>query len=75
MMGAMEQRQIVFPEISEPVEAISNVVRFEPRQLRRRAPSRLSGNGLADRLRRDVERQVEHRRRMLAHLSAQARQA
>jgi len=67
----MEQAQILFPEPAFTPEP-SRVIPFEPRQSRtgRRAGdrARLSGDGLAQRLRRDVERQIAHRRRMLAHL-------
>lgn len=73
--GGMEQGRILFPDITHSVAPAPRVVRFEPRQLRRAGPSRLSGEGLADRLRHDVERQIAHRRRMLAHLSAQTRRA
>ena len=69
--GVMEQGQIVFPEvevINEPgrVERPATIVQFKPRH----AKGRLNGDGLAQRLRRDVERQVAHRRRMLAHLQS-----
>lgn len=47
------------------------VVAFQPRAARL-AAGRLRGDGLAQRLRHDVERQVVHRRRMLEHLQAQA---
>ncbi|MEX2272496.1 MAG: hypothetical protein WD690_13565 [Vicinamibacterales bacterium] len=65
----MEQAQILFPD---------NIVQFQPRastpRSREAGPRHLNGDGLAQRLRRDVERQLAHRRRMLAHLeSAQAR--
>lgn len=68
----MEQGQIVFPEVevrNEPArpERPATVVPFKPRQ----AKGRLKGDGLAQRLRSDVERQVAHRRRMLAHLQSQ----
>ncbi|HUF23155.1 MAG TPA: hypothetical protein VMN81_03425 [Vicinamibacterales bacterium] len=69
----MEQAHILFPDLpSEPVAA--RVVQFQPRQAARavRDPRRLSGDGLAQRLRRDVQRQIDHRRRMLAHLEAQS---
>ncbi|MDQ3071160.1 MAG: hypothetical protein M3R55_15700 [Acidobacteriota bacterium] len=63
----MEQPQILFPD---------TVIPFQPRRERRPAgegrKSRLEGEGLADRLRHDVQRQIAHRRRMLAHLSASA---
>lgn len=68
----MEQGQILFPELTTPVETRAKVVPFAPRQLKRTATSRLSGDGLAARLRHDVERQLAHRRRMLAHLSSQS---
>jgi len=71
--GGMEQGRILFPDITH-AESTGRVVRFEPRPLGRQS-SRLSGKGLADRLRRDVERQIAHRRRMLAHLSSQTRRA
>jgi hypothetical protein len=63
----MEQGRIIFPELTE-APAQARVVAFRPRQVK----GRLNGDGLAHRLRRDVERQVAHRRRMLAHLQAQA---
>lgn len=73
---------MLFPELAEPqappkAPARAQVIRFKPRpasQLRRETPrevSRLGGDGLAARLRRDVERQIAHRRRMLGHLERQ----
>lgn len=81
----MEQAQILFPELAEPAvpaaqsappqaPRAADVLRFRPRQARASA-TRLSGDGLAVRLKHDVERQVAHRRRMLAHLQSQARVA
>ncbi len=71
----MEQAQILFPEPALTPDP-SRVIPFAPRQPRngRRAGerARLSGDGLAQRLRRDVERQIAHRRRMLAHLQQTA---
>lgn len=70
----MDQAQILFPEPAF-TPAASRVVPFQPREPRRareRRDSRLSGDGLAERLRSDVERQIAHRRRMLAHLQTQA---
>lgn len=64
--------QLVFPELeSVPAPAARpNVVPFRPRHAAgRRRASRLDGEGLAVRLREDVQRLVAHRRRMLAHLS------
>jgi hypothetical protein len=62
----MEQAQSLFPE---------NVLQFQPRPEGRRSRDsgrgHLDGDGLAHRLRRDVERQVAHRRRMLEHLESQ----
>ena len=62
----MEQAQIQFPD---------NIITFTPRPEGRRpretGRGHLDGDGLAQRLRRDVERQVAHRRRMLKHLEAQ----
>jgi hypothetical protein len=63
----MEQGQFTFPEVSVSAEP-ARVVQFKPRQAR----GRLNGDGLAARLRGDVERQVAHRRRMLEHLQSQA---
>ena len=70
----MEQAQILFPELIPAGAGPSRVVPFQPRPSRRipRDGSRLGGEGLAQRLRRDVERQIAHRRRMLAHLEAQS---
>lgn len=70
-----------FPEIAPTLEpslpqpGSRAVIRFAPRPAGRprRDTSRLDGDGLAARLRRDVERQLAHRRRMLDHLRAQAR--
>lgn len=68
----MEQAQILFPEPALTPEP-SRVVQFQPRATRRmRDASRLSGEGLAQRLRHDVERQIAHRRRMLAHMEGQS---
>lgn len=58
----MEQAQILFPD---------NIITFQPRPAASRRPreaARLDGEGLAQRLRHDVERHLAHRRRMLAHL-------
>lgn len=63
----MEQGHIFFPEVMVAAEP-ARVVQFKPRQVK----GRLNGDGLAQRLRSDVERQVAHRRRMLAHLQASA---
>ena len=66
----MEQAQSLFPE---------NIIPFQPRPEARRVRDagrgHLDGQGLAQRLRRDVERQIAHRRRMLDHLESQTRQA
>ena len=66
---------MLFPELAEPLApsqtpARAQVIRFKPRPSgqARREMSRLDGDGLAARLRRDVERQIAHRRRMLGHL-------
>ncbi len=67
----MAHEHLLFPELAEPQPPVRReVIRFTPRAAvhLRREPSRLDGNGLANRLRRDVERQLAHRRRMLAHL-------
>ena len=77
----MEQGQMPFPEIAPALEPSlarpgrRAVIRFEPRPAGRprREAARLDGDGLAARLRQDVERQLAHRRRMLDHLRAQAR--
>jgi hypothetical protein len=77
----MEQGQMPFPEIAPTLESSlprtgrRPVIRFEPRPAGRprREASRLEGDGLAARLRQDVERQLAHRRRMLDHLRAQGR--
>lgn len=69
---------MLFPELAEPraphqAPPRGQVIRFKPRpsgQPRREA-SRLDGEGLAARLRRDVERQLAHRRRMLGYLEEQ----
>ena len=62
----MEQAQILFPD---------NIITFQPRPEGRRprenGRGHLDGDGLAQRLRRDVERHIEHRRKMLKHLEAQ----
>ena len=79
----MTHEHLLFPELAEPLPAVvpvtpsqvrREVIRFTPRPsgYARREPSRLDGNGLANRLRRDVERQLAHRRRMLGHLEGQA---
>jgi len=66
----MEQAQSLFPE---------NILQFQPRPEGRRprdaSRGHLDGEGLAQRLRCDVERQIAHRRRMLGHLERQTRQA
>jgi hypothetical protein len=77
----MEQGHMLFPELATPPApaappdppARRDVIRFMPRPsgYARREPSRLDGTGLANRLRRDVERQIAHRRRMLGHLEGQ----
>jgi hypothetical protein len=71
----MEQAQILFPDLPSP--GPSRVVQFQARPSRRTprdAPAgRLNGEGLAQRLRSDVQRQLAHRRRMLEHLEAQSR--
>lgn len=69
----MEQGHILFPDTPAVQERPTRVVPFQPRASRRPRESagRLSGEGLAQRLRHDVERQIAHRRRMLAHLEAQ----
>lgn len=78
----MAHAPMLFPELAEPSAAPaapprSQVIRFTPRPAgpRRRDSSRdvarLGGDGLAARLRRDVERQLAHRRRMLGHLEGQ----
>ena len=63
----MAHAQSLFPE---------NIIPFQPRPEARgpRSTGRrhLDGDGLAERLRRDVERQITHRRRMLEHLESQA---
>ena len=64
-MVHMEQAHFLFPD---------TVVQFSSaRRSGRTARSggRLSGDGLADRLRHDVERHIAHRRRMLEHLQSQ----
>jgi hypothetical protein len=69
-MVGMEQGHFLFPEVAEtPRQA--RVVVFQPRAARMSA-GRLNGDGLAVRLRHDVERHVAHRRRMLEHLQSQA---
>lgn len=59
----MEQTQTLFPD---------NIIAFQPRPDRSRPREsgrrHLDGDGLAQRLRCDVERHIAHRRRMLAHL-------
>jgi len=70
----MEQGHMLFPELAAPQPPVRReVIRFTPRPAgqARREPSRLDGTGLATRLRRDVERQIAHRRRMLGHLERQ----
>jgi hypothetical protein len=69
----MEQAQILFPDLP-PEPPAARVIPFQPRRAGRAThePRRLSGDGLAQRLRRDVQRQIDHRRRMLAHLEAQS---
>ena len=72
----MEQGHMLFPELTESQPPVRRaVIRFTPRPAgqARREPSRLDGTGLATRLRRDVERQIAHRRRMLGHLEGQRR--
>lgn len=76
----MEQGHMPFPELAQPsaapaAPARSQVIRFTPRPAGqpRREASRLGGDGLAARLRRDVERQIAHRRKMLGHLASLAR--
>ena len=69
-MMDMEQAHFLFPEVIEAPRP-ARVVAFQPRAARM-AAGRLSGEGLAVRLRHDVERQVAHRRRMLEHLQSQA---
>jgi hypothetical protein len=66
-MVLMEQPQMLFPENIIPFQP-----RPEPRRPRDTSRRHLDGDGLAQRLRRDVERQIAHRRRMLAHLESQA---
>lgn len=68
----MEQGHILFPDTPAAPERPARIVPFPPRASRRPRESagRLSGEGLAQRLRHDVERQIAHRRRMLAHLQS-----
>ena len=75
----MEQGHMLFPELAEPTAAPqaaarAQVIRFKPRPAGqpRRETSRLDGDGLAARLRRDVERQLAHRRKMLGYLEERA---
>ena len=69
----MSHEHMLFPELADPQPPVRReVIRFTPRPAsQRREPSRLDGNGLANRLRRDVERQLAHRRRMLGFLEQQ----
>ena len=70
----MDHGHMLFPELAEPQPPVRrDVIRFTPRPAgyARRETSRLDGTGLANRLRRDVERQLAHRRRMLGFLEKQ----
>jgi hypothetical protein len=74
----MSHGPMLFPELAEPKAPPqqaprAQVIRFTPRPAGqpRREASRLDGDGLALRLRRDVERQLAHRRRMLGYLEEQ----
>ena len=69
-MVSMEQGHFLFPE-DQMTTRPARVVAFQPRAVRM-AGGRMRGDGLAQRLRHDVERQVAHRRRMLEHLQAQS---
>lgn len=60
---------MLFPENILPFQP-----RPEPRRPRDISRLHLDGEGLAQRLRRDVERQIAHRRRMLAHLESKTAQ-
>ena len=64
----MEQGHFLFPEVSVTPQP-GRVVAFQPRGAR--TAGRLRGDGLAQRLRHDVDRHVAHRRRMLEHLQTQ----